>query len=82
MSDSEDLVEMPEDGDDLFGESDNGDALPGSDRDAGSDNDAGDRTRAYEDDDDQPAAFHEDRVIESVEVHRHRIPKPQDGVVR
>lgn len=87
MSDSEDLVEMPEDGDDLFGESDVGEILPASDKEAGSD-DEGDRTRAYggtfgdyDDQGDQGDAFHEERVIEAVQVHRHRIPKATDGTV-
>ncbi|OLN88639.1 RNA polymerase-associated protein LEO1 [Colletotrichum chlorophyti] len=83
MSDSEDdLVELPEEEDeDLFGD-EPADAEAGlgtpprSDGDAASDQDAGE---GYGRDDELPTSTdYETKVIEAVEMQRHRIPKAKD----
>ncbi|WQF78027.1 Putative leo1-like protein [Colletotrichum destructivum] len=86
MSDSEDLVELPEeDEEDLFGDEPADDVLEdrsraGSERDAASDQDAGE---GYGRDDEVPASTdYETRVIEAVEMQRHRIPKAKDQRLR
>jgi len=82
MSDSEELVELPEEEDDLFGDEPADEVLEdrsraGSERDdAASDQDAGE---GYGRDDEAPAITdYETKVIEAVEMQRHRIPKAKD----
>lgn len=90
MSDSEDQVDfVDEEGDDLFGDGDDGDveiqseprqAL--SDKDLASDNEADDRYGRGDDDDDMAdQAQTRDTLIASVVAHRHKIPKSKDGSV-
>ncbi|ROT36871.1 hypothetical protein SODALDRAFT_352106 [Sodiomyces alkalinus F11] len=95
MSDSEELNEIPEDaGSDLFGETDDEDILPRSERGAGSDEDearegrgeAGDdddeKRVGSDDDEDRQSVDVQNKVVESVEVQRHRVPKTGDGTLR
>ncbi len=86
MSDSEEIVDLPEDGDsgaeDLFGDAIIQDEI--SERDLSeheSDRDH-DGTRAvdYGDDDQEPAAFREKTVM-TVPMYRHRIPRSDNGTV-
>ncbi|KAJ1331084.1 RNA polymerase-associated protein LEO1 [Microdochium nivale] len=91
MSDSEDQVDfVDEEGDDLFGDGDDGDveiqseprqAL--SDKDLASDNEADDRYGRGDDDDDMAdQAQTRDTLIASVVAHRHKIPKSKDGSIQ
>lgn len=83
MSDSEELVELPEDEEeeeDLFGDEPADDAQDdrsraGSER-AGSDQD--DAEGGARDYDTTAAADYRTKVIEAVEVQRHRVPKAKD----
>ena len=94
MSDSEELIDdLPDAGDDLFGDGDGDDnldeILSQSDRggralsDGDLASDRGDRRNDYDDDDmqedDEPA--HRNEVVMSVPMYRHRVPKPSDGQV-
>lgn len=86
MSDSEDIIDLPEEGgDDLFGDegdevmSDQGNVL--SDRDLESDRED-DRDR-IEDEDDYPREDRDSQhLAESIPLYRHRIPKSKDNTVR
>lgn len=79
MSDSEDPVDVPEGGDDLFGEeSDN--ERPLSDHELEDDDDDRQRDEDRGGEDDGPVEFKQTRVQDQV-VYRHRVPKPKDGVV-
>lgn len=93
MSDSEELIDDPDAGDDLFGDGDGDDnldeILSQSDRgghalsDGDLESDHGERRRDYDDEmgeDDEPAA-HRDLTIMSVPMYRHRVPKASDGQV-
>lgn len=86
-SDSEDPVDLPDDGgDDLFGDDDGGD-------DAASQSDRGralsDRDLASDQGDDYGGVIDDDggspqtrnKVVMSVPMYRHRIPKAKDGQV-
>lgn len=93
MSDSEELIDdLPDAGDDLFGDGDGDDNLDDvlsqsvrggralSDRDLASDH--GDRRNDYDDelrDDDEPA--HREEQVMTVPMYRHRIPKSTDNQV-
>lgn len=93
MSDSEELIDdLPDAGDDLFGDGDGDDNLDEvlsqsdgggralSDRDLASDH--GDRRNSYDDEmreDDEPA--HREEQVMTVPMYRHRIPKATDGQV-
>ncbi|KLU85032.1 hypothetical protein MAPG_04064 [Magnaporthiopsis poae ATCC 64411] len=80
MSDSEDPVDVPEGGDDLFGEeSDN--ERPLSDHELDDDDDDRQRDEERGGEDDGPVEFKQTRVQDQV-VYRHRVPKPKDGVLR
>ncbi|KAH8905466.1 hypothetical protein BR93DRAFT_929722 [Coniochaeta sp. PMI_546] len=94
MSDSEELIEdLPDAGDDLFGDGDGDDNLDDvlsqsdrgghalSDRDLASDH--GDRRNDYDDelrDDDEPA--HREEQVMTVPMYRHRIPKSTDNQLK
>ncbi|VBB72428.1 Putative protein of unknown function [Podospora comata] len=85
MSDSEDIIDLPEEGgDDLFGDegdevmSDQGNVL--SDRDLESDRED-DRDR-IEDEDDYPREDRDSQhLAESIPLYRHRIPKSKDNTL-
>jgi RNA polymerase-associated protein LEO1 len=93
MSDSEELIDdLPDAGDDLFGDGDGDDNLDDvlsqsdrgegalSDRDLASDH--GDRRNDYDDElreDDEPA--HREEQVMTVPMYRHRIPKSSDNQV-
>ncbi|KAM0280365.1 hypothetical protein ACHAQH_004078 [Verticillium albo-atrum] len=84
MSDSEDLAEIPEipeeGADDLFGDSDDNDILPASDRELNSDDDETPARRADVDDqDDDHYHSTQNFVVEDSQVSRHRIPQPKNG---
>ncbi|KAI9171416.1 RNA polymerase-associated protein LEO1 [Paramyrothecium foliicola] len=89
MSDSEDPIDLiDEGGDDLFGdEGDDDIASPKAnardDDDLASDREAGGYGRD-EDEDEDTQQFREtqERVVMGVRTYRHRIPKPQDGSLR
>ena len=88
MSDSEDPIDVADEGgDDLFGDEDVDEvaSVPDnapSDRDIASDRedyDAGGRTQGdYDDGEEQELA---DLVVTDVPLYRHRIPKSKDGSV-
>jgi RNA polymerase-associated protein LEO1 len=94
MSDSEELIDdLPDAGDDLFGDGDGDDNLDDvlsqsgrgghalSDGDLASDH--GGQRNDYDDEmreDDEPV--HRNETIMSVPMYRHRVPKPADGQVR
>ncbi|KAL2756299.1 hypothetical protein ACRALDRAFT_1076441 [Sodiomyces alcalophilus JCM 7366] len=90
MSDSEELNEIPEDaGSDLFGESDDEDILPGSERGdqdegqgEGEAGDEGEKRAGSDDEEDETSVEVQNKVVESVEVQRHRIPKTQNGTLK
>ena len=87
MSDSEDPVDLHDEGDeDLFGDGDEDQsgsppAQILSDKDL--DSDAGDANaaQAYESDREQEAPDHQDKVIAGIQIYRHRTPKTKDGMV-
>lgn len=80
MSDSEDPVDVPEGGDDLFGEeSDN--ERPLSDHELDDEDDDRQRDEDGGGEDEGPVEFKQTRVQDQV-VYRHRAPKPKDGVLR
>lgn len=86
MSDSEGPVDLHEEGDDLFGDDDEGQSGSPppqvlSDRDLDSDADHASASQAYDSDRDQDAADHQDKVIAGIQIYRHRTPKTKDGVV-
>jgi RNA polymerase-associated protein LEO1 len=91
MSDSEDPIDLPDEGgDDLFGDDDDNDVQSEqervlSDRDLESDRDDDDqpaRTAAYDDDDgamdDQVV---QQKTIMNIDMYRHKIPKTKDHLV-
>jgi hypothetical protein len=88
MSDSEDPIDLiDEGGDDLFGDDGDDDvASPKAnlrdDDDLASDRDADGYGRDEDDDEDaQQSRETQERVVMGVRTYRHRIPKPQDGSV-
>ncbi|KAL0939092.1 RNA polymerase-associated protein leo1 [Colletotrichum truncatum] len=86
MSDSEDLVELPEEDDeeDLFGDEPADDVQEDRSR-AGSERAVSDRDAAEDEgafDYGQTSADYETKVIEAVEMQRHRIPKAKDQRLR
>ena len=85
MSDSEELVDIPEDGgDDLFGDegddaiSETGNVL--SDRELESEKEDDDLEVHRRGDDEEPREFRE-KLISDVPLYRHRIPRSKDGTV-
>ncbi|KAI0136730.1 Leo1-like protein-domain-containing protein [Xylariales sp. AK1849] len=88
MSDSEDPVDLPDEGiDDLFGDddgneaqSDNERALSGGDLD--SDKDDREQYGGDDMDMDQQDAVVKDRLIMNIQMYRHRTPKSKDGTLR
>jgi RNA polymerase-associated protein LEO1 len=87
MSDSEDPVELPDDGgDDLFGDEEGIDAISEvenglSDRELASDGeDENSNRRRDAVDDDEPTDFRE-KLISDVPLYRHPIPKSKDDSV-
>lgn len=93
MSDSDDLVDLPDDGgDDLFGDADEGAQSDAermlSDHDLPSEHD-GDTQGARDgmgqdeaDDDDNDNQMTEQRFVLPVPMYRHKTPKSKDGSVR
>ncbi|KAK3310132.1 Leo1-like protein-domain-containing protein [Chaetomium strumarium] len=83
MSDSEDPIDIPDDGgDDLFGDDDD-DAISQkenvlSDRELASDREDGEADARGREDDEGPQEFREQLVAE-VPLYRHRIPRSKDG---
>ncbi len=83
MSDSEDHIDSPDAGDDLFGDGDSGASdqeQPLSDHGLDSDHDEG--QQRYGDDEaegDSPET--KAKIVMDVKMFRHRTPKPQDGTV-
>ncbi|MBE3041319.1 hypothetical protein IMZ48_01785 [Candidatus Bathyarchaeota archaeon] len=87
MSDSEDPIDLQEEGDDLdlFGDDDEGQSGSPppqvlSDNDADSDGHAS-AAHGYDSDRDQDALDHQDKVIAGIQIYRHRMPKTKDGLV-
>lgn len=90
MSDSEDRADAreDEDGDDLFGDEDDG-RENASDRPqilsdaelASEDGEDGEEQARYRDEDGSHYKQVKDKVIMAVQIYRHRIPKPQDKTV-
>ncbi len=85
MSDSDDRIDSPEGGDDLFGDGDSDAASdqeqPLSDHGLDSDHDEGQR---YEGDDKEGGAHEvktKTKTIMRVQLFRHKVPKPHDGTV-
>lgn len=86
MSDSEDPIDIVDDGgDDLFGDeddenapSDAGNVL--SDRELASDRGDDDIDARRHDEDEEPAEFRE-KLVAEVPLYRHRIPRSKDGSV-
>ena len=86
MSDSEDPVDLHEEGDDLFGDGDedqSGSPPPQvlSDKDLDSDTGHANAAQAYDSDRDHDAPDHQDKVIAGIQIYRHRMPKTKDGMV-
>ncbi|KAK3337221.1 Leo1-like protein-domain-containing protein [Cercophora scortea] len=87
MSDSEDLVEIPEDGgDDLFGDDGGDDDNPLSevenalsDRDLDSDRDDDDEDGRHRGRDGHAPQEYREKLVQAVPMYRHRIPKSKDG---
>jgi hypothetical protein len=86
MSDSEDPIDIPDEGgDDLFGDEDD-DALSEaekvlSDKEVASDREDDDLDARRHDDDEEPREFRE-KLLLSVPLYRHRTPRSKDGGVR
>lgn len=84
MSDSEDPIDIPDDGgDDLFGDED--DALSEvekavSDRELASDKEDNELDARRHDDDEEPREFRE-KLVAEVPLYRHRTPRSKDGGV-
>ncbi|SPN97075.1 related to LEO1 Extremely hydrophilic protein [Cephalotrichum gorgonifer] len=86
MSDSEDPVDLHDDGgDDLFGDDDDlaGSPLPQvlSDKDLDSDAEQANDAGGYDSDRDLDAPRHEDKVIAGIQIYRHRTPKTKNGML-
>lgn len=94
MSDSDDIIDLPEDGgDDLFGDADDGaqseEERVLSDRELASEHD-GDSQGAHDDigqgghgdEEDNDNEMTEQRFVLPVPMYRHKIPKSKDGSVR
>jgi hypothetical protein len=84
MSNSEDHLDSSAEGDDLFGDGD--DDAPQSDRsqpasDAGLDSDREDAPRDLDDAEDDDAGGFVSRTIMGMQMYRHNVPKPKDGIV-
>lgn len=86
MSDSEDPIDVPDEGgDDLFGDEDD-DALSDiekavSDREIVSDREDDEPdARRHDDEDEEPREFRE-KLIAEVPLYRHRTPRSKDGGV-
>ncbi|CAM1506923.1 Fc.00g065640.m01.CDS01 [Cosmosporella sp. VM-42] len=87
MSDSEDPIEpLDEGGDDLFGDEDDELASPKErvldDDELASDPEGDTYPRYRNDEDDQAEQDTKDRVVQTVQTYRHRIPKPKDNALR
>ncbi|KAL2263892.1 hypothetical protein VTK26DRAFT_4569 [Humicola hyalothermophila] len=84
MSDSEDLVDIPEDaGDDLFGDEGGDDAISEagnvlSDKDLESEKEDDDHDAERRDEVEEPRQFRE-KLVAEVPLYRHRIPRSSDG---
>ena len=79
MSDSEDHIDSPEGGDDLFGDGENSDQeQPLSDH--GLDSDQLESPRAEDEREDAEREVKTEMVM-GVHMFRHRTPKPKDGTV-
>lgn len=83
MSDSDEPLDLVDEGDDLFGDEDDAGGSPNaqvlSDKDLDSDAERGNDVGGYGSDDEAPR--HQDKVIASIQVFRHRAPKSKDGTV-
>lgn len=90
MSDSEDLVDLNEEGgDDLFGDdSPSGSPAPDSpapevlsDRDLDSDVDQANEVGGYESNQDADEPGHQEKVVAGIQIYRHRTPRTKEGRV-
>lgn len=83
MSDSEEPLDLVDEGDDLFGDEDDAGGSPPaqvlSDKDLDSDAERADDVVGYGSD--EEALRHQDKVIASIQVFRHRTPRSKDGTV-
>lgn len=86
MSDSEDPIDIPEDGgDDLFG--DGGDDAPSeaeknvSEQEQASERGEDEEGDAHARDSDEEAGDVRDKLVAEVPLYRHRIPRSKDGSV-
>ncbi|KAI0482851.1 Leo1-like protein-domain-containing protein [Xylariaceae sp. FL0804] len=86
MSDSDEPIELPEEGgDDLFGDEDNAPQSDQervlSDKDLASDQDEDERSVQEDDEDTQPQVIKEKRIQE-IDLYRHRLPKTKNGMLQ
>jgi RNA polymerase-associated protein LEO1 len=86
MSDSEDPIDIADEGgDDLFGDEGDDDAMSEiekavSDRDVASDREDDELDTRRHDDDEEPREFRE-KLVAEVPLYRHRIPRSKEGGV-
>lgn len=84
MSDSEEPLDLADEGDDLFGDEDDAGGSPRaqvlSDKDLDSDAERANDAPGYGSD--EEALRHQDKVIASIPVFRHRTPKSKDGTIQ
>ncbi len=86
MSDSEDPIDLADEGgDDLFGDEDGDDAISEienlvSDHEAASDKEENEADTRRRDEDEEPREFRE-KLVAEVPLYRHRIPRSKEGGV-